>query len=157
MKVAILAGGVPTRLSNDTPTDELGDGAWVNAGLLVLEPAALDASSDGTRLESASGTGTPMGLVETYACGGFVTGNPLEPLVEPSLLAALDLVSRVYHVVGDRDELAADVQAEQLSVIFHLAAAGDRAPGVQRAARDVRRPLQLAATKGGGLMRRESG
>ena len=54
-----------------------------------------------------------------------VTGYALDPPTEPSLFAALDLGARLKHVVGDvrdRGRVAAEVQAAQPSVIFHLAA-----------------------------------
>jgi CDP-glucose 4,6-dehydratase len=57
--------------------------------------------------------------------GAEVTGYALTPPTEPSLFAALDLSARLKHVVADvRDQgrLAAEVQAAQPSVIFHLAA-----------------------------------
>jgi CDP-glucose 4,6-dehydratase len=57
--------------------------------------------------------------------GAEVTGYALDPPTEPSLFAALDLGQRLRHVVADvrdHDRLAAEVQAAQPSVIFHLAA-----------------------------------
>ena len=57
--------------------------------------------------------------------GAEVTGYALDPPTRPSLFEALDLGSRLRHVVADvrdRDRLAAEVQASQPSVIFHLAA-----------------------------------
>ena len=57
--------------------------------------------------------------------GAEVTGYALDPPTEPSLFEALDLGQRLRHVVADiRDgeRLAAEVQAAQPSVIFHLAA-----------------------------------
>ncbi len=57
--------------------------------------------------------------------GAQVTGYALDPPTEPNLFDALDLGSRVRHVVADvrdHDRLAAEVQAAQPSVIFHLAA-----------------------------------
>jgi CDP-glucose 4,6-dehydratase len=57
--------------------------------------------------------------------GAEVTGYALDPPTEPSLFAALDLGARLKHVVADirdRGRLAAEVQAAQPSVIFHLAA-----------------------------------
>ena len=59
------------------------------------------------------------------ALGAEVTGYALDPPTKPSLFEALDLGSRLRHVVADvrdRDRLAAEVQASQPSVIFHLAA-----------------------------------
>jgi CDP-glucose 4,6-dehydratase len=89
-----------------------------------------------------------MGLAETYAhhrvfvtghtgfkgawlaewlatLGTEVTGYALDPPTQPNLFDALDLGSRVKHVVADirnPDRLAAEVKAAQPSVIFHLAA-----------------------------------
>jgi CDP-glucose 4,6-dehydratase len=57
--------------------------------------------------------------------GAEVTGYALDPPTEPSLFEALDLGQRLRHVVADvrdHDRLAAEVQAAQPSVIFHLAA-----------------------------------
>jgi CDP-glucose 4,6-dehydratase len=57
--------------------------------------------------------------------GAEVTGYALDPPTEPNLFEALDLGSRVRHLVADvrdRDHLVAEVQAAQPSVIFHLAA-----------------------------------
>ena len=57
--------------------------------------------------------------------GAQVTGYALDPPTEPSLFGALDLASRMGHVVADvrdRSRLAAEVVAAQPSVIFHLAA-----------------------------------
>src|SRR5664280_2751540 len=57
--------------------------------------------------------------------GAEVTGYALDPPTEPSLFEALDLGQRLRHVVADvrdQDRLAAEVQAAQPSVIFHLAA-----------------------------------
>jgi CDP-glucose 4,6-dehydratase len=57
--------------------------------------------------------------------GADVTGYALDPPTEPSLFAALDLGSRLHHVVADvrdRGRLVAEVTAAQPSVIFHLAA-----------------------------------
>jgi CDP-glucose 4,6-dehydratase len=54
-----------------------------------------------------------------------VTGCALDPSTQPSLFEALDLGSRLRHVVADvrdRDRLVAEVEAAQPSVIFHLAA-----------------------------------
>ena len=59
------------------------------------------------------------------AMGAQVTGYALDPPTEPSLFGALDLASRMGHVVADvrdRGRLAAEVVAAQPSVIFHLAA-----------------------------------
>jgi CDP-glucose 4,6-dehydratase len=59
------------------------------------------------------------------AMGAEVTGYALDPATRPSLFDALDLGSRLRHVVADvrdRDRLAAEVHAAQPSVIFHLAA-----------------------------------
>ena len=92
--------------------------------------------------------GLPMGLAETYGGRsafvtghtGFkgawlaewlgsldarVTGYALDPPTHPNLFDALETGSRVRHVVADirdHDRLAAEVQAAQPSVIFHLAA-----------------------------------
>ena len=89
-----------------------------------------------------------MGIAETYAgrnvfvtghtgfkgswisqwlvtLGAQVTGYALDPPTQPSLFDALDLRSRMDHVVADvrdRRRLAAEVDAAQPSVIFHLAA-----------------------------------
>ena len=57
--------------------------------------------------------------------GAEVTGYALDPPTRPNLSDALDLGSRVKHVLGDirgTDRLAAEVQVAQPSVIFHLAA-----------------------------------
>ncbi|MBI2763195.1 MAG: GDP-mannose 4,6-dehydratase [Chloroflexi bacterium] len=57
--------------------------------------------------------------------GAEVTGYALDPATQPNLFEALDLVSRVRHLVADvraSDRLLAEVQAAQPSVIFHLAA-----------------------------------
>jgi CDP-glucose 4,6-dehydratase len=57
--------------------------------------------------------------------GAEVTGYALNPPTEPSLFVALDLGARLKHVVADVREggrLAAEVQAAQPSVVFHLAA-----------------------------------
>ena len=57
--------------------------------------------------------------------GAHVTGYALDPPTQPNLFDALELGSRMRHVVADvrdRDRLAAEVQAAQPSVIFHLAA-----------------------------------
>jgi CDP-glucose 4,6-dehydratase len=57
--------------------------------------------------------------------GAQVTGYALDPPTQPCLFDALDLQDRVRHVVADVrdcDRLAAEVQAAQPSVIFHLAA-----------------------------------
>jgi CDP-glucose 4,6-dehydratase len=57
--------------------------------------------------------------------GAQVTGYALDPPTRPNLFDALDLGSRLRHVVADvrdRERLAAEVQAAQPSVIFHLAA-----------------------------------
>lgn len=57
--------------------------------------------------------------------GAQVTGFALDPPTQPSLFDAIDLGSRINHVVADvrdRDRLAAEVEAAQPSVIFHLAA-----------------------------------
>lgn len=57
--------------------------------------------------------------------GAEVTGYALDPPTRPNLFGALDLGSRVRHVVADirdRDRIAAEMQATQPSVIFHLAA-----------------------------------
>jgi CDP-glucose 4,6-dehydratase len=57
--------------------------------------------------------------------GAEVTGYALDPPSVPSLFEALDMKSRVKHVVADvrdRDRLVAEVQTAQPSVIFHLAA-----------------------------------
>lgn len=57
--------------------------------------------------------------------GAEVTGYALDPPTQPNLFEALDLGSRVRHVVADvrdRERLAAEVRAAQPSVIFHLAA-----------------------------------
>ena len=57
--------------------------------------------------------------------GAQVTGYALDPPTEPNLFDALDLGSRVNHIVADvrdLDRLTAEVQAAQPSVIFHLAA-----------------------------------
>ena len=59
------------------------------------------------------------------AMGADVTGFALDPPTQPNLFDALDLGTRVRHVVGDvrdRDRLEAEVQASQPTVIFHLAA-----------------------------------
>jgi CDP-glucose 4,6-dehydratase len=57
--------------------------------------------------------------------GAQVTGYALDPPTQPNLFDALDLRSRVKSLVADirdADRLAAEVQAAQPSVIFHLAA-----------------------------------
>jgi CDP-glucose 4,6-dehydratase len=57
--------------------------------------------------------------------GAHVTGYALEPPTQPNLFDAIDLGSRVRHIVADvrdLDSLTAEVQATQPSVIFHLAA-----------------------------------
>src|SRR5712672_844111 len=57
--------------------------------------------------------------------GADVTGYALDPPTRPNLFDALDLCSRLRHVVADvrdRDRLVAEVEAAQPSVIFHLAA-----------------------------------
>jgi len=57
--------------------------------------------------------------------GADVTGYALTPPTEPNLFDALDLSTRIQHVVGDirdHDRLSAAVDAAQPSVIFHLAA-----------------------------------
>ena len=57
--------------------------------------------------------------------GARVTGYALDPPTEPNLFEALDLGQRLRHVIADvrdGDRLAAEVQAAQPSVIFHLAA-----------------------------------
>ena len=57
--------------------------------------------------------------------GAEVTGYALDPPTAPNLFDAIDLGSRVRHVVADvrdRGRLVAEVQAAQPSVIFHLAA-----------------------------------
>jgi CDP-glucose 4,6-dehydratase len=57
--------------------------------------------------------------------GADVTGYALDPPTLPNLFDALELGTRVRHVVADvrhQDRLAAEVQAAQPSVIFHLAA-----------------------------------
>jgi CDP-glucose 4,6-dehydratase len=57
--------------------------------------------------------------------GSSVTGYALDPPTQPNLFDALDLGSRVRHIVGDvrdRDRLEAEVQATQPTIIFHLAA-----------------------------------
>jgi CDP-glucose 4,6-dehydratase len=57
--------------------------------------------------------------------GADVTGYALDPPTQPNLFDALDLQSRLRHVVADvrdRERLVAEVQAAQPSVIFHLAA-----------------------------------
>ena len=57
--------------------------------------------------------------------GAEVTGYALDPPTNPNLLDALDLGSRLRHVVADvrdRDRLVAEVRAAKPSVIFHLAA-----------------------------------
>src|SRR5438045_2981907 len=57
--------------------------------------------------------------------GADVTGYALEAPTNPSLFDAIDLRTRIKHVVADVrdvDTLAATVQAAQPSVIFHLAA-----------------------------------
>lgn len=57
--------------------------------------------------------------------GADVTGYALTPPTQPNLFDALDLGTRIRHVVGDvreHDRLAAAVDAAQPSVIFHLAA-----------------------------------
>lgn len=57
--------------------------------------------------------------------GSRVTGYALDPPTQPNLFDALDLPSRLQHVsadIRDAGRLAAEVQAAQPSVIFHLAA-----------------------------------
>ncbi|HUQ77868.1 MAG TPA: CDP-glucose 4,6-dehydratase [Patescibacteria group bacterium] len=57
--------------------------------------------------------------------GAQVTGYALDPPTDPNLFDAIDLGSRVKHVVADVRDLArltAEVQAAEPSVIFHLAA-----------------------------------
>lgn len=57
--------------------------------------------------------------------GATVTGYALDPPTRPNLFDALDLGSRIAHIVADvrdRDRLAAAVQGAQPSVIFHVAA-----------------------------------
>ena len=57
--------------------------------------------------------------------GAQVTGYALDPPTQPSLFDALDLRSRIDHVVADvrdRGRLAAEVNTAQPSVILHLAA-----------------------------------
>ncbi len=57
--------------------------------------------------------------------GAEVTGYALRPATDPSLFDALDLASRVRHVVADvrdRERVALEVAAARPSVIFHLAA-----------------------------------
>lgn len=57
--------------------------------------------------------------------GARVTGYALEAPTQPNLFTALGLQDRLKHVVADvrdHDRLAAEVQAAQPSVIFHLAA-----------------------------------
>ena len=57
--------------------------------------------------------------------GANITGYALDPPTQPNLFDALGLASRIRHVVADvrdRGRLAAEVQATQPSVIFHLAA-----------------------------------
>lgn len=57
--------------------------------------------------------------------GADVTGYALDPPTQPSLFDALDLGSRLRHIVADvrdRDRLVSEVEAAQPSVIFHLAA-----------------------------------
>ena len=73
--------------------------------------------------------------------GAEVTGYALDPPTQPSLFDALGLAARLTHVVADvrdRDRLAAEVQAAQPSVIFHLAAQALVRQAVCRAARDLR-------------------
>ena len=57
--------------------------------------------------------------------GTEVTGYALDPPTQPNLFDAIGLPSRIKHVVADvrdADRLAAEVQAAQPTVIFHLAA-----------------------------------
>ena len=57
--------------------------------------------------------------------GAEVTGYALDPPTQPSLFASIGLDARLRHVVADirdRARVAAEVQAAQPSVIFHLAA-----------------------------------
>jgi CDP-glucose 4,6-dehydratase len=57
--------------------------------------------------------------------GAEVTGYALDPPTEPSLFDALGQCERMHHVVADvrdRGRLAAEVEAQRPSVIFHLAA-----------------------------------
>ena len=104
-------------------------------------------------VEARRRRGRPMGLAETYAgrsvfvtghtgfkgawlaewlgsMGAEVTGYALDPPTQPNLFDALELGSRVRHVVADvrdRDRLAAEVQAR--AAVDHLppGRAGDRA------------------------------
>ena len=60
-----------------------------------------------------------------HTLGASVTGYALAPPTQPSLFEALDLGSRVRHIVADvrdGDRLMAEVRAAQPSIIFHLAA-----------------------------------
>src|SRR6185437_11220023 len=58
--------------------------------------------------------------------GAEVTGYALEPPTSPSLFDAIELGPRLHrHVIADvrdHDRLAAEIEAAQPSVIFHLAA-----------------------------------
>ena len=57
--------------------------------------------------------------------GADATGYALDPPTQPNLFEALDLGSRVRHIVADvrdRDRLTAEVLAAEPSIIFHLAA-----------------------------------
>jgi CDP-glucose 4,6-dehydratase len=57
--------------------------------------------------------------------GAHVTGFALDPPTQPNLYDAIDLGSRINHVVADvrdRGRVTAEMQAAQPSVIFHLAA-----------------------------------
>ena len=60
-----------------------------------------------------------------HTIGADVTGYALEPPTQPNLFDAIDLGSRVRHLVGDireRDSLTAAMQAARPAVVFHLAA-----------------------------------
>ncbi len=57
--------------------------------------------------------------------GASVTGYALDPPTEPNLFDALDLGTRIRHVIADvrdRERLEAEMQVSQPAVIFHLAA-----------------------------------
>ena len=83
-------------------------------------PSPTRSSSPATPGSRARGSPSGSGVSAPQ-----VTGYALDPPTQPNLFDALDLGSRVRHVVADvrdRDRLTAEVQAAQPSVIFHLAA-----------------------------------
>src|SRR3989442_6232872 len=89
--------------------------------------SAIEDSYRGRRVLLTGHTGFKGAWLSEWLAtiGADVTGYALDPPTQPNLFHALDLGSRVTHVVADvrdHDRLVAEVQAAQPSVVFHLAA-----------------------------------